>query len=165
MKRIEFNLKNTVAYVNSSSLNTMRLWMSTPPFIKVDWAQLNTQEKYKVLVDALNGSKVGLPMPQNPKEFSGVVLRNFGFISWRQYCDNGKHCSIKLDIEKSQYVFTPLIYLNENNSLYGIKEGEEIVSLTASEEEIIFVLERVLHNIPRLTEEYYQRESESNDLD
>ena len=37
------------AYINSSSLTVMGLFMSTPPFLKLKWNKLNLQERFDFL--------------------------------------------------------------------------------------------------------------------
>jgi len=158
MKRIEFSIKDSIAYICSSSQTTMKLWMSTPPFLKVEWKQLSVQEKFATLKQAFEGSKKDLPMPPNPKEFGSSILAAFGLKNWKSVYEGGRHCSIALDTDKDQYCFTPMIYLRQNKALYGIKGGIEYITASASPEEVIAVLEGLLEKLPQLEEEYYVKE-------
>ncbi len=109
--------------MNATSLTTMKLFMSTPPFIKINWAELTIEEKYKTLLQVFEGCKEGVPIPPNPKEYGNSVVSNFGFTSWKKYAEAGSHCAIALDVDANQYEITPLIYLIKENNLYGIKSG------------------------------------------
>ncbi len=71
-KRIEFYLNNNLAFINASSLTTMRLWMSTPPFIKVNWVELGPDQKLDVLKQVFEGSTSGIPMPKDKKGSSKI---------------------------------------------------------------------------------------------
>ncbi len=136
----------------------MGLGMSTPPFIKVEWVSLSVEEKFAILQQAFEGCKINLPMPENPKEYSKSILKELGFNSWTKFYKDGHHCGIELNIDKKQYQLTPLIYLKENEALYGIKKGIVTLSSETTSEEIITALEKVLARIPELTEDYYANE-------
>jgi hypothetical protein len=138
--------------------------MSTSPFIKINWSELTVEEKYNTLLQVFEGCKEGVPMPANPGA-SRSKIDNFGFSSWKSFAEGGWHCSIKLNTDASQYDFTPMIYVVKGNGLYGMKSGIEHNALTASPEEFITTLERVLEKIPALTEEYYQQEDEEESDD
>jgi len=158
MKMIEFSIKDNIAYICSASQTTMKLWMSTPPFLKVDWNKLSVQEKFITLHQAFEGSKKDLPMPKNPDEVSKSILAAFGPKSWKSFYEGGRHCSIDLDTSKNQYCITPMIYLRQNKSLYGIKEGVEFIGISSSSEEVIATLEGLLEKLPALEEAYYRKE-------
>lgn len=163
MKMIEFSIKDSIAYICSASQTTMKLWMSTSPFLKVDWSKLSVQEKYETLQQAFEGSKKDLPMPDNPNEFSKSILAAFGLKSWKALYEGGRHCSIELDTDKNQYCLTPMVYLRQNKSLYGIKAGIEYIPASASPEDMIATLEGILEKLPRLEEEYYEKERKTED--
>jgi hypothetical protein len=163
VKSIEFNLKNSIAYICSSSLTVMRLFMSTPPFLSLEWDKLSSQEKFAHLQHAFEGSSKDVKMPENPPEYSKSILNAFGFKSWSEFYEGGRHCSIDLDIEKKEYRISPMIYVKEQGSLFGTKTGDEIISSDATAEEVIAALEKVLNKIPQLTEDYYSNEDVSDD--
>jgi hypothetical protein len=163
MKSIEFALVGGIAHTCSTSITVMGIGVLTSPFIKVDWANLSAKEKYDILIKTFEGCRTNIPMPADPKEFNKSVLMAFGLSNWKKFYENGSHCSISLNLEKDQFCITPKIYLRENKSLYGIKDGVECIPATASSEEVLATLKRVLDKIPRLTEEYYERESKSED--
>lgn len=153
IKEIEFNLRGAIACINATSLTTMKLFMATPPFIKTDWRDLSTEEKYNILMRVFEGCKEDVPMPANPGQ-SRQKLDNFGFASWKRFFGGGSHCSIALNTDVRKYEFTPMVYTPKENGLYGMKSGIEQIASTATAEEFIATLERVLEKIPALTEEY-----------
>jgi hypothetical protein len=158
VKRVEFRLKDGVAQLNASSLTMMKLWISSPPFMKVGWASLTAAEKYGVLMEVFEGSRQDVPMPIDTSAKSKDILKELGIGSWKKYYSEGRHCSIRFDPEKKEYFLTPMIFLVENTSLYGIKDGIVCVSSEANPEEMISALESVLESIPRHAEEYYSKE-------
>lgn len=162
IKEIEFNLRDAIACINATSLTTMKLFMSSPPFIKINWVGLTVEEKYNTLLQVFEGCKEGVPMPANPSQ-SRAKLDNFGFASWKTFFEGGYHCAIALDVDARQYEFTPEVYMIRENGLYGMKSGIEHIASTATPEEFITTLERVLAKIPALTEEYYQQEDEESE--
>lgn len=163
LKHIELSLINNAAYISTCSLTTIGLWMIIIPCIKVDWLKLNVEEKINLIKNALERSTINVIMPKNPKDHGQAVLKDFGFSSWQKFYEGGLHCSIDLDTGKKEYKITPMIYLKENNSLYGIKKGIEVLSSDASSKEIIETMEKVLGRIPQLTENYYANEDVSED--
>ena len=134
--------------------------MSTPPFLKLEWNKLQLQEKFDYLQQAIEGSIKDVPMPKNPREYSKLIMKDFGFKSWEKFCENGYHCTIVLDLEKQEYQINPMIYVKEQRSLLGARTGSETLSNEAKPEELIITLEKVLDKIPQLTEEYYADEDE-----
>lgn len=162
-KHVELNLKDGIAYISSSSLTVMGLFMSTPPFLKLEWNKLQLQEKFDYLQQAIDGSIKDVPMPENPKEYSQLIMKDFGFKSWEKFCENGCHCTIVLDLEKREYQINPMVYVKEQRSLFGAKTGSVTLSNEATPEELITTLEKVLDKIPQLTEEYYANEDISDD--
>jgi len=163
LKSIEFNLRDGKAYILSSSLTTMGLWMSTVPCTKVEWHSLSSAEKFNTLNQALERSKVNVPMPENTKHHAQAVLENLGFKSWKKFYEGGYHCTIDLDIEKKEFKITPMIYLRDNTSLYGIKKGIEVLSSESTPEVVVSTLEKILARIPELTEDYYANEDVSEE--
>ena len=159
IKSIEFSLNDGKVIACSTSYAVTRLGIFTPPFINQEWASLSIEEKFKLLTSLFEGSKMGLPMPSNPNEYSSSVLKELGFKSWKKYYTNGYHCSIDWDIIKGEYKFTPSIYSSENDSLSGLKKGVQVLSSNATPEEIILTLEKILEKIPELTEDYYANEN------
>jgi hypothetical protein len=160
IKRIEFNLNGEIACVNASSLTTMRLWMSTPPFVKINWEELSPDQKLNVLKEVFEGSINGIPIPKDKK--SNTKIEVFGFSTWESFAKNGRHCSIQFDTDAKQYEFQPLIYVKEGG-LQGIKNTAEKINSTSPAEQIILLMERILDKIPRLREEYYRQEEEDSD--
>jgi hypothetical protein len=158
VKRIEFKLKDGVAQLNASSLTAIKIWISSPPFIKVLWTSLTCEEKYGVLMKVFQGSRLDVPIPNDTSAKSKEILKELGSSSWKKYYNEGRHCSIRFDPGKEEYCITPMIFLVDKTSLYGIKEGVVCVSSDANPEVLISSLEAVLDSIPRLTEEYYNRE-------
>jgi hypothetical protein len=159
MKIVRFGLVGTTAYINSASRTVMKLWMSTPPFFKFNWATATTEEKYKALMDAFDGSQDGVPMPENPKAHSKEILVRMGFKSWKDYFKKGLHCEIEYTEELEQVCFVPLIYLEASDNLYGIKKGKKVINSSVSQEEMIRVLKDVLDQIPSLAETYDKEEA------
>jgi hypothetical protein len=163
IQSVKINLKKGIAYICSSSLTVMKLYMSTPPFIKVEWSTLSIEEKFNHLQNAFAGSKTDVPMPDNPREYSKSIMQTFGFKSWEKFCEGGHYCAIDLSKSKKEYLFSPMIYVKEQGSLFGAKKGSEVLSLEATPEEIILTLEKVLEKIPELTEDYYANEDVSEE--
>ena len=97
-------------------------------------------------------------MPKDPKAHGKAILQELGAGSWKKYYGEGRHCDIEFNPGKKEYCITPMIFLVENTSLYGIKDGIVCVSSEANPEEMISALESVLESIPRLAEEYYSKE-------
>jgi hypothetical protein len=153
LKSIEFCLANNIAYVCSDSLTTMRLWMMTSPFVKVDWPSLTVEEKFNVLQTAFKGSKVNVPMPENTDEYSKLILEELGFSTWNKFYKSIYNCRIGLDLEKKEYKFSPMIYSKEKKALIGLKNGNQILSSNSTPEEVIAKLEQVIAKIPALSED------------
>jgi hypothetical protein len=163
VKIIEFNLKKGVAFICSSSLTTLKLFMSSPLFLILEWNTLTSQEKFENLQRAFEGSKKDVPMPENPSEYSKSIMKAFGFKSWEKFCEGGNHVTIDLDMDKNEYHINPMVYVKEQGSLVGAKSGDEKLSIDASPEELIFNLGKVLGRIPQLTDEYYTNSDVSDD--
>src|SRR5436190_1615092 len=128
MKIAEINLKNDVAYINSSSLTTLKLWVSTPPCLKINWALLSDDEKLKIIMEVISFSKDEVPIPENPNEYANTYLNSFGFKSWRKFYEGGSHCSIQHDIENEIFRIVPSIILKDKVTLYGLKNEVKIIS-------------------------------------
>src|SRR5687768_5804201 len=101
VKTIEFNLRRGIAYICSSSRTVMKLWISTPPFIKTDWLSLSIDEKFAILLRAFEGSRDKVPMPKNSEDYSNSILKSFGFSSWKKFYQDGKHCRLILIWKKN----------------------------------------------------------------
>src|SRR6185437_4254946 len=160
IKRIEFNLNGKIACINASSLTTMKLWMSTPPFIKVNWEELSADEKLKILKQVFDGSIHRVPMPTE-KKTKGSKIDAFGFSNWTSFAKNGRHCSMKFVPDIDQYEFLPLIYVNKEGGLQGVTKAIEKISAASSSDEIISRLDRTLEKIPALAKEYHNNVDDS----
>jgi hypothetical protein len=141
----------------------MGLGILTPSFIRTQWSKLTVKEKYEVLTQTFEGCKTGVAMPTNPDDFNKSIMKSWGLSSWKKFHEGGNHCSVGFDEKEAQYFFTPMIYLTASKSLYGIKNGIERISSTASSEDVIATLEGLLQKIPGLAEDYYQQENETDD--
>ena len=160
MKSVEFCLIRDTAYINSLSITTMKLGMSTGPFIKIKWTGINDEEKLKLILEAFAGCKEDVPIPDNPEKYSKLSLKPFGFSNWKIFARTGLHCMIEYDIE--QYHFIPLIYSKKDNALYASGSTESIVA-SATAEKFIGTLVKTLEKIPELTEMYYHKEAADNE--
>lgn len=163
VKIVEFNLKNGFAYICSSSLTAIKLFVSTPPFLILEWNTLSSEEKFENLQHAFEGSGKDIPMPENPPEYSKSILKAFGFKSWEKFYEGGHHVTIDLDMDKKEYCISPMIYVKEQRSLFGAKRGDETLSINAMPDIIIATLEMVLSRIPELTEDHYANEDVADD--
>lgn len=154
IKYIDVILHNGIGYINPSNLTAIGLFLVSPPYVKVDWDKMDSQEKFRQLAAAFNQFRSNIPVPSDIDSYLQVRMDAFEIENWEQFSKESSMCHILLDLDNRKYKITPTIYLEESDSHYGIKHGVKMVSAEATPEELIVEVENVLRSIPFFTQEY-----------
>lgn len=157
IKYIDVIYHKGVGYINPSNLTEIGLFLVSPPYIKVDWDKLDSQEKYNHLTEAFNHYRSNIPLPPDIDSYLQVRMDAFEIENWVQFSNESVMCHILLDLDNREYKITPSIYLEDSDSHYGVKHGIRKVSNDSSPGELIEMVEAVLKSIPLLTQEYNER--------
>ena len=143
MKSAHLVLKNNrEAFLYSNSLTKVNLWIVSGPYLRLNWRQLNSEEKLKFINEALKNSKTDIEKPSSFKDVGMELLKAYGFTKWSQLYKKAKLCYI--DIKNDNYIFTPSVYNSSNGGHEGIKDEIQTVCRDESPEQIIMVLERAI---------------------
>lgn len=160
IKYIDVILHKGVGYINPSNLTEIGLFLVSPPYIRVDWDQVGSQEKYNHLSEAFNQYRSNMPVPSDIDSYLQARMEAFEIENWEQFSKESFMCHILLDLDNREYKITPSIYLEESDSHYGIKHGIRKISEEALPEELIIEIEKVLNSIPLLTQEYIENKNQ-----
>jgi|KBSSwiStaDraftv2_1062776.scaffolds.fasta_scaffold138293_2 hypothetical protein len=143
MKSAHLILKdNGQAFLYSNSLTKVNLWISSKPYLRLNWKELTPNEKLKFINEALDNSKTGIEKPTSFKDVGKELLGAYGFSTWNELFKKAKLCYI--DLENELYIFTPSIYDSRTGGHEGVKEGIAKMPVDAAPEEIFATLEKVM---------------------
>jgi hypothetical protein len=156
IKYIDVILHKGVGYFHPSNLTEIGLFLVSPPYVKVDWDKMDSQEKFSQLTEAFYQYRSNIPAPSDIDSYLQVRMDAFEIENWVQFSNESFMCHILLDLDNREYKITPSIYLGNSDSHYGVKHGVRKVSTDATPEEFIVVVETVLKSIPLLTQEYIE---------
>jgi hypothetical protein len=129
-------------YIQPSSKTTTGLWIATPPLI-----QLNKHDprprKGEAVMEALNASRHGVPVPADNEDLVGPMLALAGVKSWSVFVKKAK--CVGLELENNRLTLMPHRPMpRSKGALEGIPEQALVLPADASPEEIGAALEEAM---------------------
>lgn len=82
MKSCEIYVKNDEIYIICSSKTVPGFWISCEPMVKLSLSE-TAASLGKCIMEVINSSKQGVPIPEKPSEVTKALLRFIGFKSWK----------------------------------------------------------------------------------
>lgn len=156
IRSIDVLMNNGFAYVNSSCLTEIGLFLVAPPYLKIDWQNIDYGKKMELLLYAFDNFRTNVPVPNDIDAYLKVRQDAFQIDNLEKFYSEASMCHINLDLDKKEFEIVPDIYLRESDSHYGIKKGITTIAMGSPTESIISAIENVLKSIPELTSDYYK---------
>jgi hypothetical protein len=142
MKMASLYERNRDWYVQPMSQTTSGLWVASRPLVRID-SYASRESKGQAALDALNASRLSVPLPSDPNGLFDPILEIAQARSYESFMKHARH--IQLTLESDRLTVIPYEKARKpRGTLLGIPEKTIELAAGATPEEIGAAMEEAL---------------------